>query len=351
MKCQKTIAAQLGQSQIFLYSLSNDNGLTVTLSNYGGIVTSVMVPDKDGKKSDIVLGFDNIQSYLSQHPYFGSIVGRYANRIAGSTFHLFGKKNILKRNDGPNHLHGGLKGFDKVLWQAKKVNRPDHIGVLLTYESYDGEEGYPGKLDVEVYYALTKQNELIITYKAKTDKPTIVNLSHHSYFNLTGIAHSNIYDHRLTIFADTFLPVEENLIPLSESKNVSGTPMDFTKECRIGDRLNVNDDQITIAGGFDHTWILNGWDGNLRLAAILTEPQSGRRMEVRTTEPGIQLYTGNHLDGLIKGKNNVYYNKYAGLCLETQHYPDTPNRPEFPSTVLLPGEQYFSSTVYAFSVI
>jgi aldose 1-epimerase len=325
-----------------LYTLTNASGMTVKITNYGGIVTSLQVPDKNGKFDDVVLGFDTLDQYLEGHPYFGALVGRYGNRIAKGKFTLNGTEYQLAANNGENHLHGGIKGFDKVVWNAEMVKKENEMGVKLSYLSKDGEEGYPGNLTAVVTYVLTNDNELIINYKAETDKPTPVNLTHHSYFNLKGAGNGDILGHLLTIDADRFTPVDEGLIPTGELKSVKDTPMDFTVPKAIGERI----DQVK--GGYDHNYVLNGWDGSLRLAAKVVEPLSGREMEVWTTEPGLQFYTGNFLDGTITGKNGKVYNKHYGFCLETQHFPDSPNKAGFPSTILEPGEKYTHTTIYRF---
>jgi aldose 1-epimerase len=325
-----------------LYTLTNASGMTVKITNYGGIVTSLQVPDKNGKFDDVVLGFDTLDQYLEGHPYFGALVGRYGNRIAKGKFTLNGTEYQLAANNGENHLHGGIKGFDKVVWNAEMVKKENEMGVKLSYLSKDGEEGYPGNLTAVVTYVLTNDNELIINYKAETDKPTPVNLTHHSYFNLKGAGNGDILGHLLTIDADRFTPVDEGLIPTGELKSVKDTPMDFTVPKAIGERI----DQVK--GGYDHNYVLNGWDGSLRLAAKVVEPLSGREMEVWTTEPGLQFYTGNFLDGTITGENGKVYNKHYGFCLETQHFPDSPNKPGFPSTILEPGEKYTHTTIYRF---
>jgi aldose 1-epimerase len=325
-----------------LYTLTNASGMTVKITNYGGIVTSLQVPDKNGKFDDVVLGFDTLDQYLEGHPYFGALVGRYGNRIAKGKFTLNGTEYQLAANNGENHLHGGIKGFDKVVWNAEMVKKENEMGVKLSYLSKDGEEGYPGNLTAVVTYVLTNDNELIINYKAETDKPTPVNLTHHSYFNLKGAGNGDILGHLLTIDADRFTPVDEGLIPTGELKSVKDTPMDFTAPKAIGERI----DQVK--GGYDHNYVLNGWDGSLRLAAKVVEPLSGREMEVWTTEPGLQFYTGNFLDGTITGKNGKVYNKHYGFCLETQHFPDSPNKAGFPSTILEPGEKYTHTTIYRF---
>lgn len=326
--------------EVVLFTLSNGRGMTVRLMNYGGILTELLVPDKNGIPGDIVLGFDSLEPYLDEHPYFGSIVGRYANRIAKGEFTLDGTVYSLARNNNGNHLHGGLKGFDKVLWSAEPISDTSFVAVKLTYVSKDGEEGYPGTLSVSVEYRLTPANELEISYLAATDKPTVVNLSHHSYFNLAG--RGTILDHELTINADRYTVVDENLIPTGELRPVAGTPMDFTKTRTIGTGI------VHVPGGYDHNYVLTRASNGLEFAARVYDPSSGRVMEVWTSEPGLQFYTGNFLDGTITGKRGWVYEKHAGLCLETQHFPDSPNQPAFPSVVLRPGETYRHRTVYKF---
>jgi aldose 1-epimerase len=334
-----------------LFTLSNEEGTEVKITNYGGIITSLMVADKDGELEDIVLGFDSLEGYLQEGvPYFGAIIGRYANRIANAAFELDGQRYQLAANDGPNHLHGGEQGFDKVLWDAESFEGEEGVGVRLQYLSKDGEEGYPGNLSVEVSYTLTNDNELKIDYTATTDKPTVVNLTNHAYFNLAGHDHGTIIDHLVMIKAEEFLPVDENLIPTGELRPVKDTPFDFTKATLVGRKINKKDhEQIARGQGYDHCWVLNGEEGEMKLAASVHEPASGRYMEVHTTKPGIQFYTGNFLDGSLRGKGALYSHR-SGLCLETQYFPDSPNQPHFPSAELRPGETYQTQTIYTFSV-
>ena len=332
-----------------LYTLRNTAGMTVNITNYGGTVVSLTAPDKAGTFADVVLGMDSLAGYEKGVPYFGALIGRYGNRIANGKFTLDGKTYTLAVNNGPNSLHGGLKGFDKVLWTATPVDG-DEPALKLTYTAKDGEEGYPGNLSVTVTYTLQKDNALKIDYKATTDKATVVNLTNHSYFNLTGDASNTILNHDLMLNADRFLPVDKGLIPTGELKPVAGTVFDFTKPTEIGQRINDSSDvQIKFGGGYDHAWVLTD-NTALKLAATVHEPKSGRYLEVRTTEPAIQFYTGNFLDGTITGKGGVVYKKRAAFCLETEHYPDSPNHPAFPTTVLLPGKTYETTTVYTFSV-
>ena len=332
--------------EVNLYTLRNSKGCEVKITNYGGIVTSLTVPDRDGKLCDVVLGYDNLNGYIKNSPYFGALIGRYGNRIGNAKFTLDGKTYTLAANDGKNSLHGGKVGFDKVVWDAKEIREHGAVGLELTYLSKDGEEGYPGNLSCTVKYLWTNNNELKIEYEATTDKPTVVNLTHHSYFNLA--CQGDILVHELMIRADKFTPVDEGLIPTGEIRDVKGTPMDFTKLTPIGARINEDDQQLKYGKGYDHNWVLFGNAGALRMVASVYEPTSGRVMEVYTTEPGLQFYSGNFLDGTITGKNGVVYKYRTGFCLETQHFPDSPNKPNFPSTVLRPGEKYKSETIYKF---
>jgi aldose 1-epimerase len=333
---------------IEIYTLANGSGVTARVMTYGGTLVSLHAPDRDGRTADVLLGFDTADGYLAGHPYFGSLVGRYGNRIANGTFTLGGVTYTLARNNGPNHLHGGVVGFDKVVWRAREVAAGEEPALELTYRSRDGEEGYPGTLDVAVTYALTAEGELRLDYRATTDRETVVNLTNHAYFNLAG--GGDILGHELLLPAARFVPTDATQIPTGEIRPVAGTPMDFTTPTPIGARIRAEDDQLRFAnGGYDHTWLVDGSPGTYRLAARLHEPASGRVMEVFTTQPGVQLYTGNMLDGSLAGKGGQVYHKHAALCLETQHLPDSPNRPEFPSTVLRPGETYAESTGYRFT--
>ena len=333
-----------------LFTLTNANGVEVRFTNYGGIITSVKVPDREGKLEDVTLGFDSLENYLGDHPYFGSLIGRYGNRIAKGRFSLDGKEYKLATNNGPNHLHGGPKGFHKVVWNAEPFQNDSSVGAVLTYTSPDGEEGYPGTLQTEVTYTLTNDNELAFEYQATTDKATPVNLTQHAYFNLAGDGERDILGHELTLNASRFTPVDSTLIPTGDIATVKNTPFDFTQPVAIGARIDQDNQQLKHGGGYDHNWVLDRQGDSLSLAARLYEPESGRVMEIFTTEPGIQFYSGNFLDGSITGKNgNVYQHRY-GLALETQHFPDSPNQPNFPSTIVRPGEQYRSKTVYKFSV-
>ncbi len=325
-----------------LYTLTNTNGLKTQIMTYGGIVTTLHVPDRDGNLADIVSGYDTLDEYIKENPYFGALIGRYGNRIGKGKFTLNGVEYTLATNNGPNHLHGGIKGFDKVVWDAEQMETDEGPALKLTYLSKDGEEGYPGNLNCTVIYTLTNNDELKVSYEAETDKDTVINLTHHSYFNLGGHDSGDILGHELMLNADNYTPVDDDLIPTGQIKPVKGTPMDFTKPMAVGARI----DQVK--GGYDHNFVLNSSDSSLALAASVYEPKTGRVMEISTTEPAIQFYSGNFLDGSLKGKGAVY-NKHNAFCLETQHFPDSPNQPDFPSVVLKPGEKYTHLTVHKFS--
>jgi aldose 1-epimerase len=332
-----------------LYTLRNAKGMVVKISNYGGTITYWSAPDRGGKYADITLGCDSLEGYLKGVPYFGALIGRYGNRIANGKFALEGKEYTLAKNNGVNALHGGIKGFDKVLWEAITVDG-EEPQLKLKYISADGEEGYPGTLTTEVTYTLQKDNSLKMEYSATTDKTTVVNLTNHAYFNLSGDMSRDILDHEVSIRADKFLPVNETLIPTGELKPVAGTVFDFNKPIKIGIGINnLKDQQIVYGKGYDHCWVFSDTAKTLRNVASVYEPGSGRLMEVFSSEPAIQFYSGNFLDGTIKGKGGIIYKHRSGLCLETQHYPDSPNHPGFPSTVLKPGERYSTVTVYKFS--
>lgn len=332
-----------------LYTLTNTKGMEVRISTYGGAVVSIKVPDKSGKFEDVVLGFDSHAGYEKPNPYFGAIIGRYGNRIGKAAFKLNRVTYKLAANNGVNHLHGGVRGFDKVLWSAKEMPTPDGVRLDLSYTSKDGEEGYPGELNVTVSYTLLgEKNELRIGYEAVSTKNTVVNLTNHSYFNLAGQGEGDILNHSVTIMADRYTPVDAGLIPTGELKPVEGTPFDFRKPHTIGERIDGKDQQLVFGKGYDHNFVLNKYEDDLELAARVTEPTKGRAMEVLTTEPGVQFYTGNFLDGTITGKNGKVYGHRAAFCLETQHFPDSPNQPSFPSTVLRPTERYRSTTIYRF---
>jgi aldose 1-epimerase len=336
--------------QVDIYTLRNAKGMETRITNYGGIVVSLTAPNRSGELADVVLGFTDLQSYLTKNdPYFGAIIGRYGNRIGKGRFTLNGFEYKLATNNGENHLHGGIKGFDKVVWTAKEQNTKAGPAVVLTYLSKDGEEGYPGNLQVTVTYTLTDLNELKIDYSATTDKDTVINLTHHSYFNLAGEGNGNILNHDVTINANRFVPTDAGSIPTGELKEVAGTPFDFLEATAIGARINDDHQQLKFGKGYDHTWVINGQPGTLRHAATAHEPASGRKLEVWTTEPGMQFYTGNFLDGRIPGKAGGIYRIRSGFCFETQHYPDSPNKPSFPTTTLKKGATYTSTTVYKFS--
>src|ERR1700730_8429540 len=330
-----------------LFALTNSKGMQADIMTYGGILVSLKVPDRSGNLSDVVLGFDSLDGYQSNPaPYFGALIGRYGNRIGGARFTLNGTQYKLAQNNGPNHLHGGLRGFDKVVWKAR---RPDARSLELTYLSKDGEEGYPGNLTAVVTYTLTENNELKLDYRATTDKDTVLNLTNHSYFNLAGQGEGDVLGHQILINADRFTPVDSGLIPTGELRSVEGTPFDFRQARAIGERIDAPDEQLKFGKGYDQNFVLNRSGSGLELAARVTEPKSGRVIEVLTTEPGVQFYTGNFLDGSIRGKGSKLYGRRYGLCLETQHFPDSPNKPNFPSVVLKPGAQYQTTTVYKFS--
>jgi aldose 1-epimerase len=338
---EKRIIGQVDGKEIFLFTLASEDKIKVSLTNYGGIVTSILVPDRDGKMEDVVLGFDSLAGYTGIHPYFGCLVGRYANRIADGKFDLDGASYTLARNNGENHLHGGLAGFDKKVWDAREVREGDEAGIELSYTSADGEEGYPGELKVRVLYSITPSCELRIRYWAETSKPTPLNLTYHGYFNLKGAGNGDILGHELMINADSYTVVDDQLIPTGELRDVTGTLMDFRQPKPVGR------DMEKVEGGYDHNFALNS-NGNLTKAAVLKEPTTGRWMEVYTDQPGIQFYGGNFLDGTLTGKDGKKYFKHYGLCLETQHFPDSPNQPGFPNTILRPGEIFSSETVYKF---
>jgi aldose 1-epimerase len=333
--------------QVDLYTLTNKNGVEVGITNFGGIVVSIKVPDRSGKMADVVLGYDSLDGYVNDKAYFGALVGRYANRIAHAQFTLDGVTYKLAKNNGENSLHGGVKGFSKAVWEAKEVASKDGASLQLNYLSKDGEEGYPGNLKVQVVYTLTDANELRIDYSATTDKKTVLNLTNHSYFNLAGQGNGEVLGHELVIRADRFTPVDAGLIPTGELRPVEGTPFDFRKKTAIGARINADNEQLKLGKGYDHNWVLNH-TSEFSLAARAVEPNSGRVLEVWTTQPGVQLYTGNFLDGTVIGKGGKAYTLRSAFCLETQHFPDSPNHPEFPSTVLNPGERYHQVTSFKF---
>ena len=331
---------------VSLYTMRNSGGVVMKVMNYGGIIVSLEVPDRNGKLVDVVLGYDSLQAYEKRNPFFGALVGRYGNRIGKGRFALDGKEYDLVKNNNGNHLHGGTKGFDKAVWDIKEVPAEDGVAIKLSYLSKDMEEGYPGNLNVEITYTLTDENSIRFDYKATTDKPTIVNLTQHAYFNFNG-GRGNILSHEISLNADRFVAVDEQLIPTGELKPVENTPLDFRTPVKIGERINDTHQQMQFGKGYDHCWVLNG--EGLKVAAEVYDPSSGIEMTVRTTEPGVQFYTGNFLDGSLTGKNNTVYNQRTGFCLETQHFPDSPNKSQFPSVVLRPGETYATQTIYQFS--
>ena len=338
--------------EVSVFTLANKNGMTMRVINYGGIIVSLTAPDNQGKFEDVVLGYDSLSHYLKDNPYFGALIGRYGNRIAKGKFSLEGKQYQLSLNNSGNHLHGGIKGFDKVFWNIEPYDANDGSALRLTYRSTDGEEGFPGNLQAEVIYTLTDKNELRINYRATTDQKTIVNLTQHTYFNLSGNAKSDILSHELVLNADKFIPVDKSLIPQGDLKAVAGTAFDFKTPFAIGSRIDQKDQQLQFGGGYDHCWVLNnvGVNNNAPAqAATLYDPSSGRVVNIFTTEPGIQFYSGNFLDGSNIGKDGVVYKHRYGLCLETQHFPDSPNRKDFPPVVLNPGEEYSTQTIYAFT--
>ena len=331
-----------------LYTLVNTKGMSAQITNYGATLVSLQLPRQTGGKSDIVLGYDSLADYEQGTAYFGSTVGRYANRIADGTFSIHGKHYRLSKNEGANHLHGGFQGFHNAVWEAETSRRAVGPSITLTYLSRDGEEGYPGNLSATVVYTLTNENELRIDYFAETDQTTVINMTHHSYFNLAGAGSGDILDHVLTIYADQFTPIDNRLIPTGELRDVKGTPMDFLNPHEIGARIDLHDEQLKFGNGYDHNWVLNKTTEALAPAAKVTEPKTGRTLEVFTTHPGMQLYTGNFLNDRIIGKNRQVYGYRGGFCLETQHFPDTPNRPEFPSAILESGQTYEQTTIYRF---
>ena len=337
-------------SEVYIYTLANKSGMEAKIINYGAAVVSLTAPDKNGKLADVVLGYDSLDGYVNDKSYFGAIVGRYGNRIADGKFKLDGKEYQLTINDGANHLHGGLKGYNKVLWNETEIAKTgDGASLTLSYDSKDGEQGYPGNLKLTVKYTLTNNNELKIEYNAVTDKPTVLNPTHHSYFNLTGDPEKTILDHELMIDADNTTPVAKGLIPTGKFASVANTPMDFRKPTKIGARIDENYDQLKLGLGYDHNWVLNKHQESLPKVLSVYEPVSGRVMEMYTDQPGVQFYSGNFLDGTVKGKNGIMYKHRTGFCLEAQHYPDSPNHPEFPSTKLEPGQVYKQTTIYKLS--
>ncbi|MEO7910039.1 MAG: aldose epimerase family protein [Roseiflexaceae bacterium] len=329
------------------FTLTNANGIELKAISYGGIITSLKVPDRRGKTDDIVLGFDRLDGYLKDPPFFGAIIGRYGNRIGKGQFALDGKTYKLATNNGPNHLHGGVKGFDKVVWTVEPV-APNSLA--FSRVSPDGEEGYPGNLRLRVTYTLTDKNQLIVDYRASTDKATPVNLTQHSYFNLAGQGSGDVLGHQLLLHAEQYTPVDETLIPTGELAPVEGTPFDFRKPTAIGARIDNDHPQLKAGKGYDHNWVLSRKGSGLQPAASVVEPTTGRTLDIATTEPGIQFYAGNFLDGTLTGKGGAVYKHRTGFCLETQHFPDSPNQPKFPTTTLRPGAEYRSQTVFTFGV-
>jgi aldose 1-epimerase len=347
----KSIFGKTPEGQVSeLYKLTNANGMQVAITNYGGRVVSILVPDKHGKMADVVIGFDHLDGYLGNNPYFGALIGRYGNRIANARFKLDGVEYKLAANNGPNSLHGGVKGFDKVLWTARESSK-NPPALELTYVSKDGEEGYPGTLTTKVVYTLEAGNALRIDYHATTDKDTVLNLTNHSYFNLAGEGSGDILKQVMMINADRYTPVDANLIPTGELAKVEGTPFDFRKPTAIGARINDDNPQLKLAGGYDHNFVLNRTGSGPSLAARAFDPESGRELEVLTTQPGIQFYTGNFLDGTIHGKGGKIITRRSAFCLETQHFPDSPNHPKFPTSELKPGQAYHYTTIYKFSTV
>ena len=331
-----------------LYTLANSSGVEASITNYGGAVVSLKTPDRTGWIADVVLGLNTLDDYLKSPFYLGALIGRYANRIANGRFVLNGVECVLARNNGRNALHGGVRGFDKAVWAARELPG-DHPALELTYVSQDGEEGYPGELTVRVVYTLNHDSELRIDYSAETDKDTVVNLTNHAYFNLAGEGSGDVLDHVVRLNADRFTPVDAGLIPTGELRPVEGTPFDFRRPVAIGARIGQPDEQLERGCGYDHDFVVNGEMGVLREAARVVDPKSGRVLEVLTTEPGIQLYTGNFLDGTAVGKSGKPYGRRSGFCLESQHFPDSPNQPDFPISVLRAGQKFHSTTVYRFS--
>ena len=331
------------------YFLENKDGIQVDIITYGGRITSLRTPDKNGTMKNVVLGFDSIEQYEKDNPFFGALIGRYGNRIAKGKFSLDGTEYTLAQNNGANSLHGGVQGFDKKVWEAKTEEGDDSVKLILTYLSPDMEEGFPGNLSTTVTYTLNKDNTLDVLYEAETDKTTVVNLTQHAYFNLSGDFSNLILDHMVEIDADAFLPVDSGLIPTGELRAVEGTPFDFREAKLIGKDIDADNEQIKLGGGYDHCWVLNKQDIGYRSVATAYHPETGRSLEVLTDEPGIQFYTGNFLDGTLPAPNGGTYAKRSGFCLETQHYPDSPNQPKFPSVNLKPGEIYSTKTTFKFS--
>jgi len=340
----------VNNKEIKLFTLTNHSGVTAEITNYGGKVVSIIVPDKNGVFKDVVLGFDHIDDYISGNPYFGALIGRYANRIRKGKFSLLGKEYQLVKNNGENHLHGGIVGYNDVVWDATFLDNNKEQSLELNYLSIDGEESYPGNLSLKVTYTLTDENELKINYYATTDQTTIINLTHHSFFNLKGEGNGDVLDHELYINSDTFTPTNAESIPTGEFKNVEGTLMDFRNFTAIGERIEQKDEQLQFGNGYDHNWILKTGKNSIVLAAAVHEPESGRYMEVWTDQPGMQFYSGNYLDGSDIGKGGKKYPKRSAFCLESQHFPDAPNQLHFPSTILEPSKKYDYTCIYKFSI-
>ena len=340
----------IGETPVSVFTLSNPGQMQLRVMEYGATILSIRVPDRAGKLNNVTLGFDSLADYLTSPRYFGAVVGRYGNRIAGGRMLVEGKVYELARNNGPNHLHGGARGFDKVVWRGEPFRRRDTVGVVLRYTSPDGEEGYPGTLKASVRYTLTPSNELIVDYEANTDAPTHVNLTQHTFFNLAGAGSRDVLDHELMLNASQFTPVDSTWIPTGELKAVAGTPFDFRTPAPIGSRINVQDPQLRQGNGYNHNFVLDRKGAGLVHAAHVREATTGRTLDVFTTEPGIQFFTGNSLDGTAVGKGGRAYHRHYGFCLETQHFPDSPNRPDFPSTLVRPGTPYQTQTVFKFGI-
>jgi aldose 1-epimerase len=347
-----TTSTMLDTQRVAVFTLANGKGMEVRVTEYGATILSIRVPDRRGHVDDVVLGFDSLADYVRNPRYIGAVVGRYGNRVAGGRFTLDGREYTLARNNGPNHLHGGTRGFDKVIWRGEPIEGRDTVGVRLRYRSVAGEEGYPGTLYASVTYKLTPRNELIIQYDATADAPTIVNLTQHTFFNLVGAATRDVLDHELTLFASRFTPTDSTSIPTGELAPVAGTPFDFRAPARIGARIAANDRQLRMTNGYNHNFVLDrpAGDRSILHAAHVREPTSGRTLDVYTTEPGLQFFTANAFDGTLIGKGGRAYGRHFGLCLEAQHFPDSPNHPQFPSTVLRPGDRYRTVTVFRFGV-
>jgi aldose 1-epimerase len=348
---QATYGALPDGAAVEAFTVRNTNGVAYTAITYGGIIVSLETPDRHGVTADIALGFDHLDGYLGEHPYFGAIIGRYANRIARGRFTVDGTTYTLATNNPPNHLHGGDRGFDTAVWEAEPFSGNDGAGVVLRHTSADGDEGYPGNLHVTVTYTLTDDNALVMDYRAHADAPTPVNLTQHTYFNLSGDPTRNVLDHIVSIDADRFTAVDDTLIPTGVLEPVAGTPFDFTTPHPIGARIEDDHEQLRRGNGYDHNFVLGTDETVLERAALVADPSSGRTLEVRTTEPGVQFYTGNFLDGSLTGKGGLRYARRSGFCLETQHFPDSPNQPAFPNTVLRPGDAFRSRTVWRFGIM